>query len=241
VRIAVIIVATAVLLGAGVMLWRMTHDMDDAGATPTKTTKRDEPPAPVAAAPAESSTAPKRDARIAPVQGPQARIPQRPVASTSGGAAPALEAGSGSAEAPVSPARVIERDLKRQLIKQLDALDGPVTDCVAKHGRGKPTGAVALLVKIEKQKTGNAAVVEVGVEPIDTTVKNQPLLDCLAATGKKISIDLPEPVTEMTATHQVNLDAGSVIGHDLTAYDFKPWGRPVDPPTTPSPATPPGK
>jgi len=237
VRLAVIIVATAVLIGAGVMLWRMTQEMDDAQATPSKPAKRDEAPTPVEAAPVESSGAAKRDARIPPLAGPQARTPTRPVPSSGGGAAPALEVGSGSAEAPVSPARVIERELKRQLIKQLDAIDGPVSDCVAKHGRGKPTGAAALLVKLEKQKDGNAAVVEVGVEPIDTTVKNnQPLLDCLAATGKKIQIDFPDPVTEMTATHQVNLDAGSVTGHDLTAYDFKPWGRPVDPPT---PAAPP--
>lgn len=224
-----IIVASVALLAAGFFLWQMTRDTADVEA---KTSKRatETAAAPVESAPAEPTT-PKRDARIAPIaSGSQARTPQRPTPSGGGAPAPALE-GSGSAEAPVTPVRAIEIDLKRQIVKQLDAIDGPVSDCVAKHGRGKPTGSAALLVKLEKQKSGESTVVSVGVEPIDTTVKNnQPLLDCLATTGKKISLDFPDPVTEVTLTHQVNLDGGAVTGHDLTAYDFKPWGR-FEPPT----------
>ncbi len=224
-RRLVIIVATVALFAAGFLLWRMTQDMSsDAEAKTSKKSDKVEA-APVAAAPAESSGVVKRDARIPVAAGPQARTPTRPTAS-GGGGGPALEAGSGSAAPEVTPVRALEIELKRQIVKQLDAIDGPVSDCVGKHGKGKPSGAAALLVKIEKQKNGDAAVVEVGVEPIDTTVKNnQPLLDCLASTGKRISIDLPDPVTEVTLTHQVNLDAGAVTGHDLTAYDFKPWGR----------------
>jgi hypothetical protein len=176
----------------------------------------------------------KRDAKIViPCAPPQARTPQRPSATPA--PAPAIEAKPLDPNDPMNDpafaaARMTERELKRQLVKQLDAIDGPVSDCVSKSNRtGKSTGAAALLIKIERTKTG-AAVANVGIEPIDTTIKDQGLLDCLAKTGSKIQLDLPDGVDEVTATHQVNLDGGAVTGHDLTAYDFKPGGRPVDPP-----------
>jgi hypothetical protein len=134
----------------------------------------------------------------------------------------------------MSHARAIEVDIKHQLVRQIDGLEGAITDCVTKTTKtgAKPTGASAVTLKIERVKD-QAAVVEVAVEPIDTTIKDVALNNCLRDTGKKIVLDLPEGVTEVTATHQVNLDGGAVTGHDLTAFEFKPWGRPVDPPPPP--------
>ncbi len=225
-----------VVLGLAFALWRLTRDISTVEAadprpraTPTEAPRPD-------AAETTASGSPNRDARIAPVTVTRPRPTQAP-----SGSGPVLEAaGSGSAEANLPPGRLTERELKRQLIKQLDGLDGPVSDCVAKSTKSgiKPTGAAALTLKIERIKTGGAAVVEVAVEPIDTTVKDPALLECLRDTGRRVVLDLPEGVTEVTATHQVNLDAGGITGHDLTAYDFKPGGRPVDPPTpapTPKP------
>ncbi len=232
-RDKVIIIGAVLVLGAGFALWQMTKDISSVDADPPKP-KPEITRTPTTEAPAPSTPA-KRDARIAPVAVVQPRSPSH---TTGGGAGPALDvgSGSGSAEAPVSPARLIERELKRQLVRQLDGLDGAVSDCVAKFGKGsKLTGASALTLKIERSKTGAPTVVEVAVEPIDTTIKDPALNDCLRDTGRKIVLDLPDGITEVTATHQVNLDGGGITGHDLTAYDFKPMGRPVDPPTPPKP------
>ncbi len=71
--------------------------------------------------------------------------------------------------------------------------------------------------------------------PLETTLKDTALNNCFRDSGKKIVLDLPEGITEVTATHKVNLDTGAVTAHDLTAFDFKPWGRPVDPAAPPKP------
>lgn len=230
-RDKVIILGAVLVLGAGFALWRMTKDISsvDAGPTKTKSTETARTETTDDAAPAPAAPA-KRDARIPP---PAAMPPRSPTHTSGGGpAAPTLEVGSGSAKPPMSHARAIEVDIKHQLVRQIDGLDGAITDCVTKASKGgvRPTGASAVTLKIERVKD-QAAVVEVAVEPIDTTIKDAALNNCLRDTGRKIALELPEGVTEVTATHQVNLDAGSITGHDLTAFEFKPWGRPVDPPT----------
>ncbi len=227
-RDKVIIIGAVLVLGFGFALWRMTREISSVEAEPPKArttetahTETDD------AAPAPAPTT-KRDARIAP---PTAVQPRSPTHNTGGGSGPTLEVGSGSAAPPMSHARSIEVEIKHQLVRQIDGLEGAITDCVNKAARGgvKPTGASAVTLKIERVKD-QASVVEVAVEPIDTTVKDAALNNCLRDTGRKIALELPEGVTEVTATHQVNLDAGAITGHDLTAFEFKPWGRPVDPP-----------
>jgi hypothetical protein len=229
-RDKVIIIGAVLVLGFGFALWRMTRDISSVDADPphTRTTEVARPEATDDAAPA-APTPTKRDARIAPVTVVQPRAPQQQ--RPSGSSVPTLEVGSA---APMSPARAIEVEIKHQLVRQIDGLEGAITDCVAKTAkRGvKPTGASALTLKIERVKNA-AAVVEVAVEPIDTTVKDTVLNECLKETGRKIALELPDGVTEVTATHQVNLDGGAITGHDLTAFEFKPWGRPVDPPPPP--------
>jgi hypothetical protein len=226
-----IIIGAVLVLGAGFALWRMTREISSVDADPPHkrtTTDVAKPDVTAEAAPAAPSPA-KRDARIAPAVVPQRTAQQR----ASGNPVPTLEAGS-DAPPKMSHARAIEVDIKHQLVRQVDGLEGAITDCVAKTTKtgAKPTGASALTLKIERVKNA-AAVVEVAVEPIDTTVKDTALNECLRETGRKIALELPEGVTEVTATHQVNLDKGSITGHDLTAFEFKPWGRPVDPPQPP--------
>lgn len=234
-RSFVIIAGVIAVLAAGFFLWRMTREASDVEAAPPKakataeTQRVDDSAKPVT---------PQRDGKIVAPVAPQARSPQRSAPSAP---APAIEKPLDPNDPMNDPAfyaaRMTERELKRQLVKQLDAIDGPVSECVQKRG-GRSSGAAALTLKVERLKAGGASVVNVAVEPVDTTVKDKPLLDCLAATGKKIVLDLPDGVDEVTATHQVNLDGGAVTGHDLTAYDFKPGGRPVDPPSAPEPRRP---
>lgn len=226
------IIGAVLVLGAGFALWRMTKDISSVDADPPKAKTSQTAARPEAttdeAAPAPATPA-TRDARIPQ---PSAVTPRSPT-KTPGSAAPTIDVGSGSGSAaPVSHARMVEIEIKRQLVRQIDALEGAVSDCMAKTKGAKLTGASAVTLKIERVKD-QAAVTEFAVEPIDTTIKDTALNNCLAATGKKIAIDLPDGVTEITATHQVNLDGGSVTGHDLTAFEFKPWGRPVDPPAPP--------
>ncbi len=228
-----IVFGTLAVLGLAFALWRLTREISTVEAADPRPPRTAPPEAPRAEA--AEGTAPvtaNRDARIAPA--PIAR--PRPTQAPSGSGPVVAAPGSGSAEEVLPPGRLTERELKRQLVKQLDGLDGPVSDCVAKSTKSgsKPSGAAALTLKVERTKVGGAAVVEVAVEPIDTTVKDSALLECLRDTGRKVILDLPEGVTEVTATHQVNLDAGGITGHDLTAYDFKPGGRPVDPPAPPT-------
>lgn len=222
-------IGAILVLGAGFALWRMTRDISSVDADPphARTTEVAHPEVTDDASPAVPAPT-KRDARIAPAAVAQRAPQQRP----SGGSVPTLEAGSDVPK--VSPARAIEVEIKHQLVRQIDGLEGAITDCVTKTAkRGvKPTGASALTLKIERVKNA-AAVVEVAVEPIDTTVKDAALNDCLKETGRKIALELPDGVTEVTVTHQVNLDSGAITGHDLTAFEFKPWGRPVDPPPPP--------
>lgn len=233
-RSFVIIAGVIAVLAAGFFLWRMTRQVSTVEAADPK------PKAVAEAKPVDDTArpAPVRDGKIVAPVAPQARSPQRTAPSTP---APAIEKPLDPNDPMNDPAfyaaRMTERELKRQLVKQLDAIDGPVSECVAKRG-GRSSGAAALTLKVERVKAGGASVVNVAVEPVDTTVKDKPLLDCLAATGKKIVLDLPDGVDEVTATHQVNLDGGAVTGHDLTAYDFKPGGRPVDPPSAPEPRRP---
>lgn len=229
-RDKVIIIGAILVLGAGFVLWRMTKDISSVDADPpkAKTTQTTRPEA-TDEAPAPSTPA-KRDARIPQ---PSAMTPRAPSHNAGGPSQPTLEVGSGSGSAaPVSHARMVEKEIKRQLVRQIDGLEGAVSDCLAKTKGAKLTGASAVTLKIERVKD-QAVVTEFAVEPIDTTIKDTALNSCLAATSKKIVIDLPEGVTEITATHQVNLDSGAVTGHDLTAFEFKPWGRPVDPPAPP--------
>jgi hypothetical protein len=232
-RDKVIIIGAILVLGAGFALWRMTKDISSVDAEPprAKTSAPASAEATDDAAPAPAPSA-KRDARIAPA----AVTPRSPTHPSGGGTAPSLEVGSGSASPPVSHARAIEVEIKHQLVRQIDGLESAITDCMAKASRtgAKPTGASAVTLRIERVKD-QAAVVEVAVEPIDTTIKDVALNNCFRDTGKKIQLELPDGVTEVTATHQVNLDAGSITGHDLTAFEFKPWGRPVDPPPAPAP------
>lgn len=230
-RDKVIIIGAVLLLGAGFALWRMTRDISSVDADPPhkRTTEVARPEVTDDTAPATPAPT-KRDARIAPTAVAQQRAPQQRPSGSSG---PTLEAGSDVPK--MSPARAIEVEIKRQLVRQIDGLEGAITDCVAKTGKrgAKPTGASALTLKIERVKN-DAAVVEVAVEPIDTTIKDPALNECLRETGRKIALELPDGVTEVTATHQVNLDGGAITGHDLTAFEFKPWGRPVDPPPPPA-------
>jgi hypothetical protein len=221
-RHKVIILGGVVLLGLGFVLWRMTRDIDTVEA---------DPPAKTAVEPAHPKT---DDGSPAPVAARDARIPSAAVAKprttqpASGTPAPSIEPAAAPAVDPMPPA---SREIKNQLRKQVDAIDGYVSDCVnraAKSG-SKLTGAAALTLKFEhwKQKT---VVTEVAIEPIDTTIKDQALLECLRDTGKKMVIDMPDDVNIVTATHQVDLDAGAVTDHRLTALEVK---HPNDPPPAP--------
>jgi len=210
------------LLGLGFVLWRLTRDIDEVEAA--------DPPPKTSAEPAHPKT---EDSSPAPVAARDARIPQVAVAKPrsqqpSPIATPAPAIDPAPAPDPMPPT---SRAIKNQLRKQLDAIDGYVSDCVnraAKSG-SKVTGAAALTLKFEhwKQKT---VVTEVAIEPIDTTIKDQPLLECLRDTGKKIVLDMPDDVNIVTATHQVDLDGGAVTDHRLTALEVK---HPGDPPPAP--------
>lgn len=230
-RDKLIIVGAILVLGAGIVLWRLTKSITDVDAEPPRAkaapTEQVEPTE-TASTP---STPAKRDARIPQ---PTAVQPRSPSANAPA-AGPALEPGGGSGSgsaAPVSHARMIERELKRQLVRQIDALEADVDKCLGMMKGTKLSGASAVTLKIERQKD-QAVVTEVAVEPLETTIKDLALNNCLAATGRKIAIELPDDITEVTATHKVSLETGAVTAHDLTAYDFKPWGRPVDPPAPP--------
>lgn len=229
-RDKVIIAGAVLVLGAGIVLWRMTQSISSVDADPPRTKATPTEPASNDASESTSGTAAaspaKRDARIPQPTAVQPRSSPSPGGST----APTIDVGSGSGSGePVSHARMIERDLKRQLVRQIDGLEADVDKCLKGT---KLSGASAVTLKIERVKD-QAVVTEVDVEPLETTIKEMPLNRCFAATGKKIVLDLPEGITEVTVTHKVTLENGAVTGHDLTAYDFKPWGRPVDPPTPP--------
>lgn len=216
-----IIAAGALLLGLGVLLWQMTRETDEvaaAGAPPAKHA----PPAPPP--PAQESATPVRSAKIAtpPQQTVSARTPQR----APQGDTPALAPDPAKAD-PDPPAR---KELKYQLKKQIDAIDGYVSDCVTKAAKAgsKPKGAANLLLKAARVK-GKTVILETSVEPLDTTIKDpadQPLLDCLAATSRKMQLDLPEDAVTILATHQVDLDGGAVVDHKLTALYVNPQDVP---------------
>jgi hypothetical protein len=222
-RNKVFILGGIVLLGLGFVLWRMTRDIDEVEAA--------DPHPKAAVEPAHPKT---DDSPAAPVAARDARIPQvatrtpapQPLPSTT--PAPAIEPPAAPVPDTMPPT---SRAIKNQLRKQVDAIDGYVSDCVTRAAKSgsKVTGAAALTLKFEhwKQKT---VVTEVAIEPIDTTIKDQALLECLRDTGKKMVIDMPEDVNVVTATHQVDLDAGAVTDHKLTALDVK---HPGDPPPAP--------
>ncbi len=212
------------LLGLAFALWRMTRDIDAVEAADPHPRATVEP----AHGDAQEEAAPvaTRDAKIAPatVARPAPRHPTTP-----GG--PAVELPPPPEAKPVDSLPPVKRDIKNQLKKQVDAIDGFVSDCVARSAKAgvKPTGAAALTLRFEHVKQ-KVMVVDVAIEPIDTTVKDQPLLECLRDTGKKMQLDLVDEVTAVTATHQVDLDGGGIVDHRLTAFDVKQVG---DPPPAP--------
>ena len=211
------------LLGLGFVLWRMTRDISSVEAADP----HPKPTALAVPADAESKPAPgpvaSRDARIAPAAVATPRAPQK----TSGSGPtvePVVEIDAGVVDPNDTPTR---REMLGLLKRQVDAIDGYVSDCVTKSNKlgVKASGAAALTLRFEHVKK-KSVVVDVAVEPIDTTVKDQPLLDCLRDTGKHMVLDLPDDVTAVTATHQVDLDGGAIADHRLTALEVKQLGAP---------------
>lgn len=225
-RIRLLAVVSLVVLGALFALWRMTREITSVQAADERPAKQVttpvNDPAPIA------SGTPVAPRSRSPELGPAIAAKRTPIYSPATSAEPAEPTDAGPPDAPdVSP-------LRRQLItdgrRGMDAIDGFVSDCVrvaVKAGR-KPTGIASLTLKIEQVK-GKRVVTQVAIEPIDTTLKDQPLLECLRDTGRKFEIEIPEGMSAVTATHLVDLDNGAVNDHRLTTIDLYQGDKMVPP------------
>ena len=218
------VVVLALLLG----LWKLTRDLDPPEVMTTASGSAPAPNVPVATDDTPHA-APVRDGKI-----PIAAARPAPIAESRGGPSlPGAAVGIGPIEAPPDADELppVNRAIKNLLRKQVDAIDQYVADCVAKSVKAgnKVTGVAALLVTFRRGEFKGDRVVDVGIEPIDTTLKDpkdQVLMDCLAATGKKMELDLPDGVTEVTATHEIHLDTGALTDHRLSAFGVKTPGSP---------------
>lgn len=205
------------------VLWKAVHD--DAPAEVATVVAPSGPTAPVIESIPRGVPLP-RDARIPSVAARPAPLAEsRPSAS-----GPSLAPSGGAADVTPDADSLppTNRAVKNLLRKQVDAIDQYVSDCVTKSAKAgnKLSGVAALTVAFRRGEFKGDRVVDVAVEPIDTTIKDQALLDCLAATGKKMELDLPEGVVEVTATHQVDLDGGAMTDHKLSAFAVKNPGSP---------------
>jgi hypothetical protein len=218
VRWIVLVLGVAALLGAGVFLWSMTRVSESSGSTPPK---RDQP---AQGAEGSSEAAPATPG----VRSPQIKdvlVPQRPPTGESGSDTPAPALVDAGAEyIPVT-----NTEMKDALRDQLKAIAPQVKECVSRAQKAgvRVSGAANLIVRFTRDKENP---VTVGIEPLDTTIKDAQLLDCLAQAGKKIAFQLPEEATWVYATHEIGLDNTALRYHKLTAFQINRGESDAGPP-----------
>ncbi|MCX5743806.1 MAG: hypothetical protein NT062_15045 [Proteobacteria bacterium] len=117
---------------------------------------------------------------------------------------------------PMTPAM---RGVKTSLRRQTDAIDSYVSDCVAKTPT-QLSGTAHLTVAFARAPNGKVTVTSVGIDTeVPPTFGNATLLHCLQETGKRMLPDIPDDYVTVTAKHQVDLQNGNLIEHELSAFD----------------------
>ena len=204
------------------MLWRMTRDMDDAQATPSKTAKRDETPAPAKAAPSASGGVAARD----PWLGPKATVP---VKRPSGGGTSTAPAGEAAPAVPSNdPAEVKRLETRGWLRTQQLATEQDMVACVDKATKAgvKLDGVIAYPLVVSR-KDGKVVTESGNVDY--TTLGDGDVTACIGSVMKKMAYEeLPEGVSSVTSYRKLTIKDGVVVEDWLgphTTEDAKPSPR----------------
>lgn len=212
-----------VILGLGVGLFVLTRETP---AVQASTVER-------ASEPVAQAETPHGAGPLTPMAPRSGKIdiakPTTPTASSDHVEAPTLATEPASTtDAWIDPLPPNLRSLKTSLRKSVDSIDSLVSECLGRFPGPKMTGVAHFTVAFSRSPDGKAKVTSVGIDSevpptFDPKTVNDTLMHCIQESGKKINPEIPEDYVKVTAKHEVDLEAGNMTEHKLSAFDaWKP-------------------
>jgi hypothetical protein len=205
-----LIAAAVLLIGGLVVVKRSLGDADEPPRDPAPAS-RTPAPAPVASVPASSQPAPAPSA-----------TPAAPTAPPPTSHSTELPPSTPSLPAVVTesiPQKPLPPIASKPTLREQELAVAPkLAECAAKAAGGAKLTGSAVLTFILAHKGDQAVVETTGVDYDQTTIDNEPVLECMRETARAMTF---QPVPDSSAiyvTRKVELDHGKLVGNKFLDF-----------------------